>query len=85
MNFSSQDSIVALEALTVWGARDTNRDIYNMEIKIEMSQSKKKAIVRLNRENWATTQFIDVPDGFVYGYIKAYVKGTGMALMQVCI
>lgn len=51
---------MALQALTAYGARDTNRALYNMEIKLEATASDYKTIVKLNEANWAKLHEINV-------------------------
>ena len=55
-----QDTVVALQALTVYGARDTNRALYNMEVELEHAETDFKRIVKLNKDNWSTLQVFDV-------------------------
>ena len=58
--FFPQDTAVALQALTAFGARDTNRALYNMEIELEHADSNFTATVKLNKDNWSTLQEFDV-------------------------
>ena len=78
----SQDTLVALQALCEYGKRDTNRDLYNMQIDLESTSTHRwRQNIRLNRENWVNPQFIYIPH--VWGQVKAVAQGTGIALMQV--
>ncbi|CAH1779511.1 unnamed protein product [Owenia fusiformis] len=81
---ATQDSIIALEALTKYGEADTNRDLYNMEINLESTASPDwKRTVRLNKDNFAKLQRLELPQDKIYGSVKAVAQGTGMALMQL--
>ena len=79
---STRDSSIAIQALTEYGKRDTNRDLYNMRISLEATSTPfwRKSI-DLNKSNWAQAQLIEIPAA--WGEVKTLVQGTGMALMQV--
>ena len=52
---------MALRALTTFGARDTNRDLYNIEVQVEAtSMGNFRENVLLNQKNWMNLQSIEV-------------------------
>lgn len=60
---SSLDSLLALQALTAFALRETNRDIFSMEIIIEATQPQDppwKHTIRLNHSNFAEVQEFNV-------------------------
>ena len=79
---STRDSAIALHALTEYGRRDTNRDLYNMRISLEATSTPFwRKQIDLDKSNWADAQLVEIPA--TWGEVKAVVQGTGMALMQV--
>ncbi len=61
--FFEQDSIMALKALTAYGERDTNRELYNIEVQVQatsMSTNDFDEYVKLNQNNWMQMQNVDV-------------------------
>ncbi|CAH1797576.1 unnamed protein product [Owenia fusiformis] len=79
---STQDSILSLEALVEFARRDTNRDLYNMEIDLEVTSDPQwRHTVRLNKDNFATLHKVEIPK--VWGHVKSRARGTGVALMSL--
>ncbi|KAI0217799.1 Alpha-2-macroglobulin-P [Lamellibrachia satsuma] len=79
---ATRDSLVALQALSEYGERDTNRAIYDMRVKLESTATSSwKRTINLNKDNWMTTQRVKVPR--VFGQVRAQVGGTGSAIMQM--
>ena len=79
---SFQDTIVALEALTEFAYRDTNRGLYSLRLDIDSTSSTDfQKQVRLHRNNFLEYQQFEIPAAF--GSVRAVVHGTGYALLQV--
>ena len=55
-----QDSILALQALTAFGARDTNRELYNIRIDVTATSVALEEYIMLNQANWMTLQTVSV-------------------------
>ena len=56
-----QDSALAMQALVEYSKLDTNRALYNMQFTIQAtSMGNNTQVVRLNKTNWATQQYVNV-------------------------
>ncbi|XP_064641488.1 CD109 antigen-like isoform X2 [Lineus longissimus] len=79
---STQDSIVALQALTDFAKLDASRDLYNVEFTVEATSSARwKRTIVLTRENFADLQTVQIPA--VWGSVKVTVEGTGLATVSL--
>ena len=56
-----QDSLVALQALAVYGKSDPNRAIYEIVVKLQSTATSSwERTIRLNKDNWMTAQRVKV-------------------------
>ena len=52
---------MALRSLATFGARDTNRELYNIEVQVEVTSTGNfRENVLLNQKNWMNLQNIEV-------------------------
>lgn len=78
----TQDTITALQALSEFGKRDTNRAIYNIRLTVRSTATDNfKQIIDMKKGNWTITKFVNIPE--VWGQVPTEVQGTGMATMQL--
>ncbi|KAK2182230.1 hypothetical protein NP493_362g02042 [Ridgeia piscesae] len=79
---ATRDSLVALQALAVYGKSDPNRAIYEIVVKLQSTATSSwERTIRLNKDNWMTAQRVKIPR--VFGQMRAKVGGTGSAVMQM--
>ncbi|XP_013420589.1 CD109 antigen isoform X3 [Lingula anatina] len=79
---STQDSIIALQALTEYSRSDYNRDLYKMRISVEAPASPGWShTFTLNQSNWMVLQTVEIPE--VWGSVRVQAQGTGFALVQL--
>lgn len=79
---STQDSIMALQALTEYAKRDTNRWLYRIEFHVQAtSMGENYERVYLDNTNWPEMQSIYVDP--VWGSVRGDVRGSGIALIQM--
>lgn len=59
--FYFQDTITALQALSEFGKRDTNRAIYNIRLTVRSTATDNfKQIIDMKKGNWTITKFVNV-------------------------
>nr|BAR45629.1 macroglobulin complement-related 1 [Epanerchodus sp. RS-2014] len=79
---STQDSLVAMQALTEFTFRARLRDITDMRIDMRSSSSTNiSETLQLNAQNLATLQSVEIPN--VWGHLEIYSKGAGLAIAQL--
>ncbi|OAF66568.1 hypothetical protein A3Q56_05710, partial [Intoshia linei] len=77
----TQDTLIALEALTEYMLSETNRAIYHMRIDVESSSTPHMShVVNFNYSNFADLWTANVPRAV--GQIISRASGTGYALLQ---
>ncbi|XP_048253504.1 CD109 antigen-like [Haliotis rufescens] len=79
---STQDTLVAMEALFRFTQVDPNRNVFDMMVKLESTASPNWAEIRsFTKANYTRLQNAYLP--IVYGAMKILAQGTGRALMQL--
>ncbi|XP_071092281.1 CD109 antigen-like [Haliotis cracherodii] len=79
---STQDTLVAMEALFQFTQVDPNRNVFDMMVKLESTASPNWAEIRsFTKANYTRLQNAYLP--IVYGAMKILAQGTGRALMQL--
>nr|BAR45627.1 macroglobulin complement-related 1 [Niponia nodulosa] len=79
---SSQDTLVAMQALTEFTFRARLRDITDMRINMKSSSSPNVSeTLELTPSNLATLQSVEIPN--VWGHLEIYSKGAGLAISQL--
>ncbi|GAB6026185.1 hypothetical protein CHUAL_012396 [Chamberlinius hualienensis] len=79
---STQDSLIAQQALTEFSFRARLRDITNMEVTISASsQEGTDETLTIDENNLSSMQSISIDK--VWGHLGVHAKGTGMALLQM--
>lgn len=77
---STQDTLLALEAMTEFSYRQTNRDFYNLQLEFVCSSNASWTHrVNLNRTNFANVFKFKVQPAF--GQVKTRATGTGYAFI----
>jgi len=77
---STQDTILALEAMTEFSYRQTNRDFYSLQLEFVCSSNASWThMVKLNKTNFADLYSFEVDPAF--GQIKTRATGTGYAFI----
>ena len=80
---SNQDTVVALQALSEFAFRDTNRGLYTMNVKLYATSTDDfQEEVLLSKGNFIDYHQMSIPE--VFGSVRAQAEGTGYALLQVC-
>lgn len=80
---STQDTIVAMEALYEYTQVDPNRNIFNMLVKVWSTANDDYRIdMQLTKSNYTNLSTFSVHPN-VWGYIRAQVFGTGRAMLQL--
>lgn len=80
---STQDTIVAMEALYAYTQVDPNRNIFDMLVKIwSTANDNYRVDVQLNKDNYTNLSMFSVNPN-VWGYIRSQVDGTGRAMLQL--
>ena len=73
---------MALQALSEFGFRDTNRGLYTMRVTLALTTSAGfQEQVTLSKDNFLSYHQFGLPE--VFGSVRARAEGTGYALMQV--
>lgn len=79
---STEDSIIAQEALVEYSLRDMNKAFYQMYLEITPTSNQNLTyVLRLNKTNWVDLQEIKINP--VWGYVRGTATGNGIALMQL--
>ncbi|CAD5111927.1 DgyrCDS1188 [Dimorphilus gyrociliatus] len=78
----TQDTAIALQALTDLSKKDTNRHLYKMLVTLQSTSSEYwTKEVYLNNSNYVDTHTLEIPK--VWGSVRARAQGTGVALIQL--
>ncbi|KAH3771981.1 hypothetical protein DPMN_173312 [Dreissena polymorpha] len=81
---STQDTLIAMEALFEYTQVDPNRNVYNMLIKMETSSTPTwSTYFSLSKTNYTIMQSSYIPQGFTYGTIGVQAVGVGRSMMQL--
>ncbi|CAH1780995.1 unnamed protein product [Owenia fusiformis] len=76
------DTSTAMQALYMYGLRNPNRDLYNLELTVESTSTAEwSKVVVLNKDNFNIEQELTVPN--TWGSVKVTARGNGLALLQV--
>lgn len=79
---STQDTLVAMEALFDFTQVDPNRNVFNLYTLLECSSQPDWSDVMFStKENYTKTQFAEIDK--VYGQVRVTAQGTGRALIQL--
>lgn len=79
---SSQDTLVAMEALNAFTLIDPNRNVFNMQLQLESSATHGwMQYLYLLKNNYTNTEQKSIPN--VYGQATVTALGIGRALMQL--
>ncbi|CAH1784985.1 unnamed protein product [Owenia fusiformis] len=78
----TMDTTIAIEALSMYGLRNPNRDLYYMELTIEATSTPEwRRVITLNKDNFNVEQEVEVPKS--WGSVRVTARGNGLALLQV--
>ncbi|KAF4531995.1 hypothetical protein B566_EDAN006540 [Ephemera danica] len=81
---STQDTATAMKALVEYTIRQRLRDVSTLTVTVEATalpgQTK---TLRVNENNWATLQKIEIPEA--WGTVKVQAKGAGYAILQMTV
>lgn len=78
---STQDTLVALQALTEFSFRARLRDITDLRVRVRASSGDLEETLTVNDQNLAELQTLQVPN--VWGHIEVIARGSGMAILQL--
>nr|UCK81481.1 macroglobulin-complement related protein-like 3 [Arenicola marina] len=79
---STKDTLLALKALSAFALEESNREFFNIEIRLEStSDSSWKPVSTVNRTNFYELQQYELDHA--WGNIKAILQGTGYAFIGV--
>ncbi|XP_048773201.1 CD109 antigen-like [Ostrea edulis] len=79
---STQDTLVAMDALFEFTLVDPNRNVFSMDLKLESSASPDwRDEFMMTKENYTEMQETWLPK--VFGQVRVAVKGTGRTLIQL--
>lgn len=81
---TTEDTIVALQALIDYSVNDRIRDVTDITITIEAPTSYNfSRVLHIGEENISQMQFIDIPNAF--GAITVKAQGSGLAIVQLSV
>ncbi|KAL3859107.1 hypothetical protein ACJMK2_009340 [Sinanodonta woodiana] len=81
---STQDTLIAMEALFAYTQVDPNRNVFNMLLKAETSATPDwSSYVYMSKDNYTELQTISAQQDRVYGTVRVIAQGTGRAMMQL--
>lgn len=81
---STQDTIVALEALFQFTQVDPNRNVYNLMVRTESTANTWWSQEHfLKKDDYAMLYRDDIPKKQVWGMVKMLAQGTGRAMIQM--
>jgi len=81
---STQDTIVATQALIEYTVRHRIREVTSLTLHMEATSNPKlQRTIYINEDNLATPQFMDIPDA--WGTVKVQARGAGYAIMQLSL
>ncbi|XP_064599225.1 CD109 antigen-like [Liolophura sinensis] len=81
---STQDTIVAMEALMEFAQVDTHRNVFDMLLSVESTANPAwKAFSYLSKYNYTTLQMHSLPS--VWGWVKVKAHGVGRAMLQLSV
>ncbi|XP_028967183.1 CD109 antigen [Galendromus occidentalis] len=79
----TQDTLLAMEALTKYSFRTHVRDITDLKVKVQASANPGKVLeLIVNKENLAQRKFVQVKPP-VYGQAEIHAEGAGLAIVQM--
>lgn len=79
---STQDTIVAYQALIAYSVESRHRDVTNIEVSIEAPSSPSfLAKVDINKNNLSKLKLFDLPNP--YGHLIVKASGSGLAIVQL--
>ncbi|VVC38101.1 Hypothetical protein CINCED_3A025405 [Cinara cedri] len=81
---STQDTAIAMKALIEYTNRNRLRDVFTLTVTVEATAlSGKTKILKVNSENIAQLQKIEIPQA--WGTVKVQAKGSGYAILQMSV
>ncbi|KAL4122063.1 hypothetical protein QTP88_014463 [Uroleucon formosanum] len=81
---STQDTAIAMKALIEYTNRNRLRDVFTLTVTVEATAlSGKTKILKVNSENIARLQKIEIPQA--WGTVKVQAKGSGYAILQMSV
>uniref|UniRef100_T1IN02 CD109 antigen n=1 Tax=Strigamia maritima TaxID=126957 RepID=T1IN02_STRMM len=79
---STQDTIIAMQALTEYTFRERLRDITDMDVSLESSASPGLSrVLHIDVNNLAQLQRMEIPN--VWGHVQVFGRGSGLAILQM--
>lgn len=81
---STQDTIVAMQALADYSFRARLRDVTDMRVRVQFSATGDfEETVEVREDNLSEMHVIQVPEGRVWGHADVLATGSGLALLQM--
>ncbi|XP_014674066.1 PREDICTED: CD109 antigen-like [Priapulus caudatus] len=81
---STQDTIVALEALYQFSIKSQNRHLYHFTALVEASSTSQwSTTLEVPRGEWSDMKVAQIPDA--WGSVRVTASGTGLALLQLAV
>ncbi|WAR12173.1 CPMD8-like protein [Mya arenaria] len=81
---STQDTLVAMEALSEFTQVDPNRNVFNILVSMEASSTPTwHSYFEMTKTNYTEMQHSYIPQDFTYGTIGVSAQGVGRTMMQL--
>ncbi|GFS03933.1 macroglobulin complement-related 2 [Elysia marginata] len=81
---STQDTIVALEALSLYAGQDPNRNEFGLDLTLSVStESSWERNIHIPKNDFTRVHRSYLPEHRVYGYIRSDSEGVGRAMLQL--